>query len=558
MVTQYRLSICVEASTFQVCGPAPLLICLEMRVQHFIVVSAILLSVLRQAEAALSVTPIGSSVLISARIGEDASFVGGVELVSNTPVTELVFQPTELVRADGKVRIDRSQISLTNPGKLALDGSTSRFVAIKISGVKEPGTYTGKLNFYEAGKMSAPPLVVPIQIIVRSKPSMSMCRGSESLSVQRVRCWPGECLLSKMLEPKAFLATQTICLENSTLEFFRMDVSAQGRGTATQSPLGDGIKIAPTVDVPIGRFFELPITFGTPPLADHYTGSIALSSNNDLITKIPIDMNVRTGPVVPLLVLLIGILLGRLLKFMKERGTPQSDLLLALYQMEARLAENAEDQRLLQPMLESVKAQIYSEQLATAKAELDSIQNRWSLLNTLRGLENTIKDDAKDPRVVPILAAIADARIEIGLKQDQQAAAKVSSIQADIQALQQDPPRGATVMYSLAHTQANTARAIADVVNSPQNGQQIPRWVRVLSKLSGSSKAVRAELTLWIVRPLLYLILIVALCALGLQQLYLKNPTFGADIFGDYFGLLVWALSSDVASRTLSGLKSAG
>jgi hypothetical protein len=40
--------------------------------------------------------------------------------------------------------------------------------------------------------------------------------------------------------------------------------------------------------------------------------------------------------------------------------------------------------------------------------------------------------------------------------------------------------------------------------------------------------------------------------------LYLKNPTFGADIFGDYFGLLVWALSSDVASRTLSGLKSAG
>lgn len=548
----------MEANIFRVCGLTSLLIWPEMRIQHFIVMSTLLLPVLRQAEASLSVTPNGSSVHISARIGEEASFVGGVELVSDTPVTELVFQPGELVRVDGKARIDRSQISLTNPGKLALDGSTSRLVGIRISGVKEPGTYAGKLNFYEAGKMSAPSLVVPIQIAVRSKPSLSLCRGSESLSVQEVRCWPGECLLSKMLEPKAFLATQTICLENSTLELFKMDVAVQGRGTATQSPLGDGIEVASTVDVPVGRFFELPITFGSPPLADHYTGSIALSADSEVITKIPIDMNVRTGPVVPLMILLIGILLGRLLKFMKERGTPQSDLLLALYQMEARLAENAEDQKLLQPMLESVKSQIYSEQLDTAKAELASIQNRWSLLNTLHGLEITIKDDAKDPRVLPILAAIADARVEIGLKQDQQAAAKVASIQSDIQALQEDPPRGATVMYSLAHTQANTARAIADAANRPQNRQQIPWLMRVLAKLTGSSKALRAELTLWIVRPLLYLILIIALCALGLQQLYLKNPTFGADIFSDYFGLLMWALSSDVASRTLSSLKSAG
>lgn len=33
-----------------------------------------------------------------------------------------------------------------------------------------------------------------------------------------------------------------------------------------------------------------------------------------------------------------------------------------------------------------------------------------------------------------------------------------------------------------------------------------------------------------------------------------KGSTFGADPFSDYLGLLVWGLSADVASRSLSNL----
>jgi hypothetical protein len=39
------------------------------------------------------------------------------------------------------------------------------------------------------------------------------------------------------------------------------------------------------------------------------------------------------------------------------------------------------------------------------------------------------------------------------------------------------------------------------------------------------------------------------------MQLYVKNPIFGANLISDYFGLLVWATGSDVASRTLSNFK---
>jgi hypothetical protein len=73
--------------------------------------------------------------------------------------------------------------------------------------------------------------------------------------------------------------------------------------------------------------------------------------------------------------------------------------------------------------------------------------------------------------------------------------------------------------------------------------------------LTGIAPEVRAELTLWLVRPALYIVLIAGVLAIGVQQLYLKNPIFGAAPFNDYLGLLVWAFSGDVAGRTLSTLK---
>ena len=71
--------------------------------------------------------------------------------------------------------------------------------------------------------------------------------------------------------------------------------------------------------------------------------------------------------------------------------------------------------------------------------------------------------------------------------------------------------------------------------------------------ISGLSNQFRNEATLF-VRPLLWLALLIGLLAVGLKALYIDNPTFGASPFTDFFGLVFWGLSTDVASRTLSGL----
>lgn len=69
------------------------------------------------------------------------------------------------------------------------------------------------------------------------------------------------------------------------------------------------------------------------------------------------------------------------------------------------------------------------------------------------------------------------------------------------------------------------------------------------------SEPSSAEVKYAYAKPFLYLLLFVGLLIVGLYTLYTKNPTFGADIVFDYFSLLTWGLSADVAQRTLQNLK---
>ena len=50
-------------------------------------------------------------------------------------------------------------------------------------------------------------------------------------------------------------------------------------------------------------------------------------------------------------------------------------------------------------------------------------------------------------------------------------------------------------------------------------------------------------------------VLFIGILVVGLYSLYFKNTTFGADIVYDYFSLLAWGLSADVAQRTLQNLQ---
>ena len=507
--------------------------------------------------AEVQVLPGDVPVKIHGRIGDDTTFVKRFGFITSAAIPELIFRSTDLVRTDGKERIGRQQVALTNPGKVDLAPSTPKDVEIKVTGIKLPGTYKGTLSFLQPQQGLRAIVTVPIEVTAEGVPKLTQRKGSEALKIQRFDCtW--DCWIARWIQPSAFFSTYPLMFDNASLEEFSMTTAVNAIGDVTHSSLEKVLTVQSPVQVPVEPVFTLPIKFSNSNLLpDHYTGDVQLKMATETPPlKIPIEVNVRKGPFWPFITLLAGILFGRLLKYMKDKGTPQSDLLLNLYHLESRIkVSSPDDWPLLQPMLESVKALIYEMQLDKAKKEMTDIENRETHLNTLRRLESMLQPRASEAGVSSILSDIRKTRDFIKNKQDQQASALVAQIQTAVQNLPPPPPAIAAVHAKALKQQAN--KAVVDATRTVEGTAETPpTLVRFLTRITGIDEGLRAEFTLRVLRPILYVVLIGFLIIVGAQQLYLKNPTFGSDLFSDYFGLLVWAMSSDVASRTLASLKS--
>jgi hypothetical protein len=502
----------------------------------------------------IKVLPDNATVQIKGRVGDESSFVQRVVLNSEQAVPEIVFLSEDLKTQGDKARIARHQIGLASSGKLSLAANTPTNVDIKIAGVKLPGTYFGQIYFLIPGNGMEDKLAVRIEVVAETVPKLTVRKGSEAVKLQLFDCSVVGCRLAEWMQSTAFIQKYPLQLENGSLEPFDLTSSVNVLGDSSRQALQDVLTLNGMTKVNLDPVITIPINIrpNSNLRPDHYTGDVVFKTSAPDAIRIPVDVNVRTGPIWPIITLLIGIILGRLAKYMKDRGGLQSDLLLHLYQIEGQLAPWPADRQLLETMIEGAKNHIYNMQLEVAKGELAAIDNRCALLATLHHLDDQLQKIG-GPSTVPILAKIASARQFIGAQQDQQAASLIAQIQTDVGNLTiGGSPAG---MVSFASRKATTATAQAKaLVNGGVMAK--PRWPqRVIASLTGVSGAVRAELTLWLVRPLFYVLLIIGLLVIGLQQLYLKNATFGTDPFSDYFGILVWAMSSDVASRTLASLK---
>ena len=158
-----------------------------------------------------------------------------------------------------------------------------------------------------------------------------------------------------------------------------------------------------------------------------------------------------------------------------------------------------------------------------------------------------------------MFAQIAQAREEIQLGND--GAAKTTLAQITETLLQMLVGRGEAddsdmVKKTLSHAAANldqNARILAIALKPPTWVDQLQL---VLINLLGLSDLVRTEATYWFLRLMLYGGLLVRLTIVGLNTLYIeKGESFGARPLLDYLGLLLWGLSADVASRSLSSLQ---
>jgi hypothetical protein len=391
--------------------------------------------------------------------------------------------------------------------------------------------------------------------------------GTEQIQLQLVNCsgWL-DCSLARWFLPaSAFLDRRQLQFDNrasTTVSILNTATIAQG--VTSNYPLTSEISIPEgSLSLAANQISSLPLNIqrsALPP--DRYTGAVYITltpQQNRLI--LPLNVSVRSGPLMPLVFLLLGIILGQFFKYWQERGEPQTKAYQEVIRLELDIrATDPEDQAILLPMLRRVKKLVIREQLEKTNSELELIRNRLDVLIKLRTIEAVLKQPdqtlAQD-EIKEALQQISLARNKIKLAQDteaQELLEKINNILASVST------RGASITNDLEAAAKGAIESLEKnrkIVSFPEiESTQWERLQQYLINLSGFSEQVRAEANFWVVRPLLWLTLLIGLSAVGMVNIYVENgSTFGAKRFADYFGLILWGLSANVASSSLSSLQ---
>ena len=151
--------------------------------------------------------------------------------------------------------------------------------------------------------------------------------------------------------------------------------------------------------LPANLIVGIPITINRlelPP--DRYSGSIYLTlQDRNTRLSLPVTISVRSGPLLPIVVLFFGVILGRLLKYMQEKGEPQAKALQEVYRLQADIKtvklDDAEKQ-LLENMAAEVQTLVSRQQLETTSTQIQAIRDRLDVLVKLEALEEELNQQA--------------------------------------------------------------------------------------------------------------------------------------------------------------------
>jgi hypothetical protein len=517
------------------------------------------------ADTIITVDAKDKPLQIKGWLNEENTLIGSIRLSAPAKVEQFQFLASDLQRQEGDEIIGRQQVSFI--GETKLQAGIPKDFQVKVSNPQSPGTYKGQI---EIRLPTQKPQIVDFNVLVKARPKLTSVRGNEQVQLQLTQCnWWLDCGLTRAIFNKsAFLQTWDLAFDNTedaSVKVIGAEVLLKGEQTGYQLS-SNQIKV-PNIPQTLkaDQIVKLPLNWETnkiPP--DRYTGAVYLSlegGKERLI--IPVNLTMRIAPLIPLFILFLGIICGRLTKYMQEKGIPQAETLGKVKELEKQLIKaDPSDQKTLIPMLSKAEQLVQQMKLEAATTEVEKISARFECLQQLRNIEQNLEPFKTNPQVKGdsgIMQKINNIRMQINLSQDEQAKTLLEQLQQDIGKLQLPPMMGDKTPVNLSEVVKGVKDAVVAVGAAVQSNVKEPvdKWVQWLQKslifLSGSQ--FRTQATYWFARPLFSLMLLVGLSVVGMRSLYMqKGSTFGADPFSDYLGLLVWGLSADVASRSLSNL----
>ncbi|HXD31175.1 MAG TPA: hypothetical protein VN643_08660 [Pyrinomonadaceae bacterium] len=520
----------------------------------------------------LSVSPEDKALVINGTLGSGTTsftrhftitLVGG----AGTEAKQIQIRRSDLVMqgSNGEV-LDRGNLSLA---AIALKPGQIMDAALTVNNVTHSGTYTATIKLWLPEQTEAEAEVINLTLNADPRVVVSPPTGA---SAQVAHCGLLPCRFSGWLPQNLIGNKRGLLLDNQTPGDVAVEnqyVVLRGERTGRILTAADVRPSVASQILPASR--SVPVDLEVvdrdtiPP--DSYIGTLRLGLKGaDSPTVVGFTLNVRTAPWWPLLILVLGVIAGRLIQKMSTpEALLQVKLLKRLFRIQDSIVQlrSDRDRQLLLGRLDDLKARIDSgsetEQVLTQ--ELDKMEVAVRLLRRLEVLE----DDAAQLTDVTVRAQILkkiDTAAQTLLEGNATESTRlineieVSLRQAQTNVTDATDASGA-VRVETALASARDARIAGEeadkVFNAPP--ARIPgRPERFLATLAGSD-LMSAGARFWVWRPIFFLLLLFLLTFMGLKSLYIDNGTsFGVGGVYDYLGLFLWGLSADVVQRTLQSV----
>lgn len=475
----------------------------------------------------------------------------------------LKVQRFDLKEEGGKAVIDRSSISIPSA---SLIKDQPQDVSVTVSNVTRVGTYKAPVKFWVE---SNPPAEIMLTVVVKPKVDVTVVTAQ---NVQLVRCSPFPCSLIRWLPDRLLGRERGLTVNNQTPTNLRISLdSVLLRGDKTGQYITNvSLKLPDpnASDQPLGARKPTAVVLNLPEtnhlVPDHYVGTINFGLNDSEVRPtVNYSIDVRDAPWFALLVLLIGVIVGRLVKSMNSpEAITQLKLIRRLYRLQSKtlsLKDNHYRARLLAE-LDETKERINAadDTEAVLTHELDKIETRINLLSKLEQLQvrieslqnGTLKQELQ-AKCMAAGQALREGRLDECLESIKAIAAQLEALPIDANA-----ESFGGLLISVRDLNEEGAKAVAaDKAVAPPPPGFLPR---ALAWLSGAN-FMNAEVRYWLVRPVFFLLLLFLLVMVGLKTLYVDaGASFGSEGLYDYLGLFMWGISAEVAQNTLQNLRLPG
>ena len=306
------------------------------------------------ADTIITVDAKDKPLQIKGWLNEENTLIGSIRLSAPAKVEQFTFLASDLQRQEGDEIIARQQISFI--GETKLQAGIPKDFQVKVSNPESPGTYKGQI---EIRLPAQKPENIDINVLVKARPNLKLLRGNEQVQLQLTQCsWWVDCGLAHLLFPKsAFLQNWDLAFDNTedaSITVNGVEVLLKGEQTGYQLK-SNQIQV-PNIPQTLkaDQIVKLPLGWDSKKIpSDRYTGAayISLEDAKERLI-IPINLTMRIAPLFPLFVLILGIVCGRLIKYMQEKGIPQAETLGKVKELEKQVTQaNQEDRKTLVPML---------------------------------------------------------------------------------------------------------------------------------------------------------------------------------------------------------------